>query len=304
MSRLLLLVLFAVSEMIYAGNLIPVESSPNNMCKPRGCTYYEWIVKGAENIRYVASEYKDGIDYSLYEVTDDGEYKLLLRVNPIVLDRDGKYWRGYPSSTKDIDITVSNGKALFLASFDHDIVRDDNIEIPEWQSRLPALLLIGNRGDWNVAQKRYTYKKSTIEELVAKARKPEWSLDLRTVGPWGPRHGIYADSDGTVGLAPGWEDIQVCRSRGLNESEVNKLVAFLAGVPNEIPNRSTLRFSTRCTDQNENFLTVKIGGTVRHFVYTQNSECLHRTDVPSWLSQILKLLWSKHEQIRGCEPNA
>ena len=112
MRGLLLLILLTVSEVIYAGNLIPVESSPNNMCKPHGCTYYEWIVKGAENIRYVASEYKDGIDYSLYEVTDNGEYKLLLRVNPIVLDKNNKYDRIHSSSISPTVVTSMRGTPI------------------------------------------------------------------------------------------------------------------------------------------------------------------------------------------------
>ena len=150
-----------------ASNLVRVENSPNNRCRHYGCRYYEWKIRSHPDIRYVASGYEDGINYSLYRVTSTGEYELILRVNPIVVDEHGDHWWGYPWVTRDIAIANGYDDLRFMAAFTHEIKRDGEISIPEWQKLMPALLLRGEKGKWNVEQPRYEFVPVTIEELAA-----------------------------------------------------------------------------------------------------------------------------------------
>lgn len=139
--------------------------------------------------------------------------------------------------------------------------------------------------------------------LSAYAGEPEWSLLLRKFSPWGKEKGVQIKSDGTVALAPGYkeEDIKVCLSHSLDESELHKFSTLIAGIPKEIPNRSILKFPTSCYDASENYLTVKAGSRERYFRYAQKSECQRGTEIPSWLSPIVEELWSKYEEIKDCE---
>ena len=151
--------------------LIPVKDSKFNLCKPYGCIYHEWYFKSDPSLRYIASGYDDGIDYSLEKVDADGNLNLLLRVNPIVEDENGKFWWGYPWSTRDIPIQVKNGKVYVYASFEHCIERDGNISVPEWQAVIPALLLLGEYGKWNLHQEKYVYQLYSLSELADDAKR-------------------------------------------------------------------------------------------------------------------------------------
>ena len=131
--------------------------------------YFEWKIVGIPNVRYVASGYEDGIDYSLYEITEAGEYKLLLRVNPLVVDENGNNWWGYPWITTDIVLADLENGVEFFATFEHDIIRDEVISIPDWQKRLPIILFRGHKGDWNVEQSQYVFEPYSLEELLTHA---------------------------------------------------------------------------------------------------------------------------------------
>ena len=99
-----------LQKSIPASNLVAVENSPNNRCGEWGCMYFEWKVRGLPGIRYVASGYEDGIDYSLYRVSDDLNYELVLRVNPVAEDPKGNHWWGYPWVTRDIAVEIVDGQ--------------------------------------------------------------------------------------------------------------------------------------------------------------------------------------------------
>jgi len=154
-----------------AVELVPVEDSPFNLCKPDGCIYYEWKFKSDPTLRYIASGYEDGIDYSIGRVNKFGKLELLLRVNPVIKDNTGKYWWGYPWSTHDIPVQVKNGKIYLFAYFKHKILRDGNISVLEWQKIMPVLLLNGEYGKWNIKQSKYQYKLYSISELITKSKK-------------------------------------------------------------------------------------------------------------------------------------
>ena len=170
MRVLCTIVLLLVAGTASADSLTFVEDAVNP-CAEYGCMYYEWRVDGMPDIRYIVSGYEDGIDYSFYRMNDDGERKLLLRVNPIVVDETGKYWWGYPWATTGMVLTKTGGQVLLNATTNHDIIRDGNTLIPEWQRKLPALLLTGKKGKWNIEQKAFRYEAMSLEELVSAAKK-------------------------------------------------------------------------------------------------------------------------------------
>lgn len=168
---------------IVRAELIPVEDSKFNLCKPYGCTYYEWYFESDPSLRYIGTGYEDGIDYSLERVGKDGKLKLLLKVNPIVKDENNKFWWGYPWSTKDIPVQEKDGKVYLYASFEHCIERDGNISVPEWQATMPALLLTGEYGKWNLAQEQYDYQLYSLRELVAKSKNANKSTSCAPSAP-------------------------------------------------------------------------------------------------------------------------
>ncbi|WGL18332.1 hypothetical protein PVT68_08560 [Microbulbifer bruguierae] len=163
--------------------LIPVDDSKFNLCKPYGCTYHEWYFESDPSLRYIAVGYEDGIDYSLERVGKDGKLNLLLKVNPIVKDSNNKFWWGYPWSTKDILIQKTDGKIYLYASFEHCIERDGNIIVPEWQATMPALLLSGEYGKWNLAQEQYDYQLYSLSELAVKSNIANRSISCASSAP-------------------------------------------------------------------------------------------------------------------------
>ena len=130
----------------FVSALEAVEDSPNDRSREYGGRYFEWRIPALPGIRYVASGYEDGIDYSLYRVTKEGGYELIVRVNPIVLDAEGRLGWGYPWVTTGLVLERTPEGIRFLATFDHQIVRDGVISVPEWQKSIPALLLRGDGG--------------------------------------------------------------------------------------------------------------------------------------------------------------
>ena len=127
--------------------------------------YYVWAINlddkdGDEYV--VAWGYSDGIDYSVYS-DPKNEKTLKFRFNPVLVDESNKsqpfYW-GYPWDIRNI-ITKKEGKQIkILCSFEHEIVRDGEIDIPKWQKKIPALFFTG---------------KSTQPDIpVAKIKKQLW----------------------------------------------------------------------------------------------------------------------------------
>jgi len=166
MRALVLLFLFGHAS---AQSLVPIPDA-ENPCLEYGCRYYEWRIEGIANVRYVASGYDDGIDYSLYRVAESGDYELLLRINPVAVDDNGAYFWGYAWVTTDIVLDDTGTKPKFLATFEHDIVREGVISVPDWQKELPAILFKGQRGNSSVELGQFEFKVFDIEELLTHAK--------------------------------------------------------------------------------------------------------------------------------------
>jgi hypothetical protein len=161
LSRLIVLLL--LSGPVLAEPFILVEDA-KNPCADFGCMYYEWRIPSLPDVRYIASGYEDGIDYAFYRVSDDGSHDLLLHVNPIIVDSDGKYWWGYPWITTGLVLEDSGDSIYVRGTFDHSIVREGVHSIPEWQKTLPVVLFEGNQGI--AKQPEYVYYSCTIAELI------------------------------------------------------------------------------------------------------------------------------------------
>ena len=170
MKKIFIVLILAISVPAKADELIPVENSPYNLCKPYGCMYYEWKFRSDPSLRYIASGYEDGIDYSIARVDKNGKLNILVKVNPIVKDKNGKYWWGYPWSTIDIPTQIQSGELYLYAYFEHKVERDGIISVPEWQKAIPVILLDGEYGKWNIEQKKYQFKLYPVPELVEKSR--------------------------------------------------------------------------------------------------------------------------------------
>lgn len=141
-------------------------------CEPHGCMNYEWIIGDDHSLRLTASGYEDGIDYDLYRVSGDGRYTHLLAVNPVIRDasRDGGVFWGYPWDIQDITVSGHGHGIRLLASFKHDIAQDGNINIPDWQRQVPALLLEGKTTQPQMRVESIDFQPISVQGLVNEAR--------------------------------------------------------------------------------------------------------------------------------------
>jgi hypothetical protein len=72
-----------------------------------------------------------------------GKDKVLFYFNPVIIDRDSKYW-GYPWDISDLLIKMDNGLFKIKCSLDHEISRDGEITRPDWQKDFPVICFSGH----------------------------------------------------------------------------------------------------------------------------------------------------------------
>lgn len=91
-----------------------------------------------------ATGYEDGIDYAIYDQDlKSGKEKLVSYVHPVIIDQDKTYW-GYPWDITGMVVKKEGTDVFLRVSFDHDIVRDEVITIPDPTKKLPAVFFHGH----------------------------------------------------------------------------------------------------------------------------------------------------------------
>jgi hypothetical protein len=113
-----------------------------------------WFVnldKDVEPEIFRATGYEDGIDYAIYDHNLlTGKETLVSYVNPVIIEKEKTYW-GYPWDISDMILKLEGGKVFLRASFDHDIVRDGVVTIPEPKKKFPAIFFNGHSTQPNVS---------------------------------------------------------------------------------------------------------------------------------------------------------
>jgi hypothetical protein len=139
---------------------------------------YTWFVNlDADRVPEIicAWGFSDGIDYSIIDQNlTTGKDSLLLRFHPILIDRsksiDIYYW-GYPWEIRDMFVEWYQDTTILWCSFDHYIERDGEIDIPEWQKFLPAIVFIGDSIDYEPINSEIdTTEWKTFQEILRNAR--------------------------------------------------------------------------------------------------------------------------------------
>ena len=108
--------------------------------------YFAWRIQDVDDILFVAEGYSDGIDYSFYKINDKDSLDLIFRFNPVLIDSSNKsqeYYWGYPWDIKGIKIRYKHDGFEILSSYNHSIIRDGEIRIPEFQKILPVIFFTG-----------------------------------------------------------------------------------------------------------------------------------------------------------------
>ncbi|MBI1213948.1 MAG: hypothetical protein GC190_21005 [Alphaproteobacteria bacterium] len=151
-----------------AADLTPIQDSPANGCKDTGCSYWEWRVNDAPNIRIVSSGYEDGITDTFERVDQAGKYATLLAFRISVEPRIG-------GDTNERDRIASfphrmGPKGLEVwATFDHHFVFDGEHCFPKWQHRIPAVLFLPDGG--RISTKlSHKYRRIPLVDLIKRSR--------------------------------------------------------------------------------------------------------------------------------------
>jgi hypothetical protein len=114
---------------------------------------YFWFVNLDKDIEpeiFRATGYEDGIDYAIYDQDlSTGKEGLVSYVNPVIIEKGKTYW-GYPWDITDVILKDEGDSILLRASFDHDIVRDGEITVPDPTKKFPAVFFYGHSTQPNI----------------------------------------------------------------------------------------------------------------------------------------------------------
>ena len=136
--------------------------------------YFAWKISDIDSFLIVADGYEDGIDYSIYKISNTNSLKLLFRFNPILIDSSNKlkkYYWGYPWDINDIKTSKDKDTLKFMCSINHSIERDGVIDIPSWQKVLPAIFFIGKTTQPNISVGKIDdIKYLTIQQIIDKIK--------------------------------------------------------------------------------------------------------------------------------------
>jgi hypothetical protein len=106
-----------------------------------------WFInldKDTEPEIFRATGYEDGIDYAIYDQNVSiGKERLLSFVNPVIIENEKTYW-GYPWDISNMILKNEDNNVFLRVSFDHDIVRDEEITTPGPSKKFPAVFFYGH----------------------------------------------------------------------------------------------------------------------------------------------------------------
>jgi hypothetical protein len=146
--------------------VVPEE---NRYCYQNARYCYEWQMLSDPAVHFIAWGDEDGIDYSFYRKSKNGEYQHIVRVYPVLRDssRDNSLYWAYPWDMEDI--APSSGPGQVLATFKHTLLDDGEIRSPDWQKHIPAVLFLGHTTQPNITAPKLRFRSVPLLQLRAKA---------------------------------------------------------------------------------------------------------------------------------------
>lgn len=173
MGRSSALLLLLLAQPAHSSEMMAI-SSETGFCgqtEDKSAMCYEWSFESRQDLRFVAYGYEDGIEYDFYTLGIDNKYKHVVRVYPVIRDKsrnDVLFW-GYPWDIQDIALAPGKRQESVLATFEHDLVDDGEVNSPYWQKRVPAVLFIGSTTHPAMTVPQLKFKANTVEDLRAGA---------------------------------------------------------------------------------------------------------------------------------------
>lgn len=137
--------------------------------------YYRWFINldnDPEPEIYEAIGDEDGADYIISDqnlVT--GTDKTLIYINPVIIERDIKYW-GYPWDIVNIKARTNGEITELYCSLNHKIIRDGNEEInPKNQKQMPVIFFSGHHTQESVQRNIKDEKWMTLKNIIIQTKK-------------------------------------------------------------------------------------------------------------------------------------
>ena len=137
--------------------------------------HYRWFINldnDPEPEIYEAIGDEDGADYTFVDQNlKTGKDKILLYINPVIIENDKKYW-GYPWDIKDF-LARTDGKTIELfCSLKHSITRDGNeTTLPPGQKQIPVVFFKGHPTQKGERKGLKNEEWLNLDAIVSKTRK-------------------------------------------------------------------------------------------------------------------------------------
>lgn len=143
-------------------------------CKQEAPTAFcqEWALVTTPSLRVVAAGYEDGMNYDFYRLKKDGSYQHIVQFYPVIrddVDGGALYW-GYPWDIRDIALPPRAEPDAVLATFAHQMMDDGEVQTPDWQKRIPAVLFTGRPSVTRIPVAPTNITSVTVDELRAAAK--------------------------------------------------------------------------------------------------------------------------------------
>lgn len=167
----LLLLLLAPSAYATGMTAVPITQGycegrldPASLC-------YEWALTADPSIRFVAIGYKGSIEYSFHRLSPHDTYEQVIRVYPVIRDgsRTGALFWGYPWDITDIAVPEKKDQGQFLASFEHAVTGDDDVQSAAWQKRVPVVLFSGQTTQRPMTVAPIDFTPTTLQAMRSQA---------------------------------------------------------------------------------------------------------------------------------------
>jgi len=114
---------------------------------------YFWFVnldQDREPEIFRASGYEDGIDYAFFDHNlSTGKETVIAYINPVILEGGKNHW-GYPWDISGMILKREANAVYLRASFDHDIVREEEMTAPDPKKKFPAIFFYGHSTQPNI----------------------------------------------------------------------------------------------------------------------------------------------------------
>ena len=165
-----LLLGFMASSPSWASGMLTVAKE-DGICRTMEGYCYEWRLAHDESLRFVASGYEDGGDWSFFRRGDDGKYTRLFSVYPAMRDarRPGLLFWGYAWDITDIALSEEPGPLRLLVNFDHSYQYDGNWQPEPWQNSVPYVLFTGSATQPDMQVEAQSFRPMSVDEVRARA---------------------------------------------------------------------------------------------------------------------------------------